>query len=95
MSQYHRILFLLILPCFVASCNGQGKTQQETAGGIKINPEGKSKLDFSEADGHFDPVYGNVHRGFRDNAGNLWFGTRGMGLCRYDGKLFTNFTGHK
>lgn len=27
-----------------------------------------------------------------DNVGNLWFGTRRHGACRYDGKTFTNFT---
>ncbi len=27
-----------------------------------------------------------------DKAGNLWFGTRRHGACRYDGKTFTNFT---
>jgi ligand-binding sensor domain-containing protein len=27
-----------------------------------------------------------------DKAGNLWFGTDGLGVCRYDGKSFTIFT---
>jgi ligand-binding sensor domain-containing protein len=27
-----------------------------------------------------------------DKDGNLWFGTRGMGLIRYDGKSFVNFS---
>jgi len=30
--------------------------------------------------------------GFRDKAGNLWFGTQGGGVSRYDGKSFTNYT---
>ncbi len=30
--------------------------------------------------------------GFRDKTGNLWFGTLGGGVSRYDGKSFTNFT---
>lgn len=29
---------------------------------------------------------------FRDKLGNLWFGTSGGGISRYDGKSFTNFT---
>ncbi|HET7818409.1 MAG TPA: two-component regulator propeller domain-containing protein, partial [Bacteroidia bacterium] len=29
---------------------------------------------------------------FTDKMGNLWFGTRGGGVSRYDGKSFTNFT---
>jgi ligand-binding sensor domain-containing protein len=27
-----------------------------------------------------------------DKKGNIWFGTAGTGLCRYDGKSFTDFT---
>jgi signal transduction histidine kinase/streptogramin lyase len=30
--------------------------------------------------------------GFKDQFGNLWFGTLGAGVSRYDGKSFTNFT---
>ncbi|TVQ16117.1 MAG: hypothetical protein EA361_04580, partial [Bacteroidetes bacterium] len=29
--------------------------------------------------------------GFRDKAGNLWFGTSGNGVSKYDGKRFTNY----
>lgn len=34
----------------------------------------------------------NVHCGFQDKAGNLWFGTTGEGVYRYDGKSFVQFT---
>jgi len=30
--------------------------------------------------------------GYKDNLGNLWFGTAGGGVSRYDGKSFTNFS---
>jgi ligand-binding sensor domain-containing protein len=36
--------------------------------------------------------YANVHCGLQDKAGNLWFGTTGEGVYRYDGKSFINFT---
>lgn len=35
---------------------------------------------------------GNVHRGLLDKNGNLWFGTTGEGIYRYDGKYFSQFT---
>ncbi len=30
--------------------------------------------------------------GFKDKAGNLWYGTSGNGASKYDGKSFTNYT---
>jgi ligand-binding sensor domain-containing protein/serine phosphatase RsbU (regulator of sigma subunit) len=34
----------------------------------------------------------SVRSAFTDRKGNLWFGTLGGGVSRYDGKSFTNFT---
>src|SRR5688572_22117372 len=34
----------------------------------------------------------NVHCGLQDKAGNLWFGTTGDGVYKYDGRSFTQFT---
>ncbi|MBI4646365.1 MAG: hypothetical protein HY738_07180 [Bacteroidia bacterium] len=28
----------------------------------------------------------------QDSKGNLWFGTQGGGVTRYDGEMFTHFT---
>lgn len=36
--------------------------------------------------------YANVHCGLQDKAGQLWFGTTGEGIYRYDGKFFTQYT---
>ncbi len=33
-----------------------------------------------------------VNSGIKDRLGNLWFGTYGGGVSRFDGKTFTNFT---
>ncbi|CAM4089513.1 two-component regulator propeller domain-containing protein [Gillisia hiemivivida] len=34
----------------------------------------------------------SILSGFKDKAGNLWFGTSGNGVSKYDGKSFTNYT---
>ncbi len=33
----------------------------------------------------------SIRSGFKDKAGNLWFGTFGNGVSKYDGKSFTNY----
>ncbi len=34
----------------------------------------------------------SIGTGFQDKSGNIWFGSNGEGVYRYDGKSFTNFT---
>ncbi len=34
----------------------------------------------------------NVYCILEDKAGNIWFGSVDAGLCRYDGKTFTNLS---
>lgn len=41
--------------------------------------------------GSGDSEYNNVHCGLKDRNGNLWFGTTGEGIYKYDGKLFTHY----
>ena len=36
--------------------------------------------------------YPQVRCGLQDRAGDLWFGTTGEGVFRYDGKGFTQYT---
>jgi len=58
--------------------------------------DGKTKADFFI---HM-PVYNTeqglalstVSSGIKDKRGNLWFGTNGGGISRYDGKAFVNYT---
>ncbi len=74
---------------FIISCRGQNPTQSEQ----KVTPVGNPKIYLPDVkDIKYDPVYGNFNCGMQDKAGNLWFGTTGLGVYRYDGKVFTNFT---
>jgi ligand-binding sensor domain-containing protein len=69
-------LFLLLLSGLF--CIGQSKT----------TPVGKPKLIKTQGSN----AYNNVFCGIQDREGNIWFGTSGEGVYRYDGKLFTQFT---
>ncbi|MBK6963149.1 MAG: hypothetical protein IPH20_04220 [Bacteroidales bacterium] len=84
------IYSLLIVLTFLTSCNGQVKTQPQTENQseTKITPVGQPKLINSQGTQAND----NVHCRLQDKAGNLWFGTTGSGVYRYDGKLFYNYT---
>ncbi len=68
---------LLLVVALVASCQAQDKGP---AAQLKmIKPAG------------VDP-YTSIRCGLEDKAGNLWFGTTGAGIYRYDGRAFVNFT---
>ncbi|MEI7662608.1 MAG: two-component regulator propeller domain-containing protein, partial [Bacteroidota bacterium] len=80
---------LLLVLMIYTSCSGQVKTQQPkiTSGPI-IATIGHPKMVKTRV----TDKYANVHCGLQDKAGNLWFGTTGEGVYRFDGKSFTNFT---
>lgn len=84
------IYSLLFVLAFLTTCNGQVKTQPQTENQseTKITPIGQPKLINSQGTQAND----NVHCSLQDKAGNLWFGTTGSGVYRYDGKLFYNYT---
>ena len=70
---------LLLLVCFKSS-DGQVKTIFPTGNEPRIiKTQGTDKNQ-------------NVQCGLLDKAGNLWFGTTGEGVYRYDGRSFSNFT---
>lgn len=80
-----QISILLLLSVVFTSCNGQIKTEINKENiaknkSFKIpKPQGLNK----EADIGF---------GIQDKDGNIWFGSYGEGVFKYDGKLFTNYT---
>jgi ligand-binding sensor domain-containing protein len=72
------LCLLFVLVSFIASCDGQ--TMPKSQGTAKIiAPPGT------------DP-YASFRCSIMDKAGNLWFGTTGAGIYRYNGKSFVNFT---
>jgi len=80
------ICSLLLVLIFFTSTYGQ--TQTDSVSGSKTNPVAHPKLIKTQGTDKNQ----NLACGLMDKAGNLWFGTSGEGVYRYDGKLFTNFT---
>lgn len=76
---YRQPLLVLFL-CITGYCNGQFKTagsKQKWQGVVKPCDIGPNA---------------NIRCSLQDKDGNLWFGTTGAGIYRYDGKTFTNFS---
>ncbi|MEO1055185.1 MAG: two-component regulator propeller domain-containing protein [Bacteroidota bacterium] len=72
------------------SCNGQVKkdlTQKEVVE-LEIEPSGQSQLKRTQGSREGD----NVNCSLQDKAGNLWFGTTGEGVYKFDGKSFKQYT---
>ncbi len=72
------------------SCNGQVKKDlpKEKVAESKIVLDDQPKLIKTQSKNPGD----NVHCGLQDKAGNLWFGTTGDGVFKYDGKSFSQFS---
>lgn len=91
MTKFKNTIFsLLLVSIFFTSCNAQTKTQQtnETVIEQLSFTSKNTKLTKTQGTDH----YQNVHCSLQDKNGNLWFGTTGEGIYRYDGKEFTQFT---
>lgn len=86
----YQIIPLLVSLLFFSASNGQVKTNlpKETENELKPLPGIQTKLVTSQGTG----ATANVHCGLQDKAGNLWFGTTGEGVYRYNGKAFINLT---
>lgn len=80
----------LLVMMLLTSCNGQTKTAQpvEPVAGQPSFTSKNTKLTKTQG----TTEHQNVHCSLQDKDGNLWFGTTGEGVYRYDGKEFTQFT---
>lgn len=82
-AQIYFLFFSLIL---FTSCNGQNSNpiEPKTIGTkyAKVTTTQPTKNALAE----------NVHCSLLDKAGNLWFGTTGHGVFKFDGESFTSYT---
>jgi ligand-binding sensor domain-containing protein len=84
------IFALLLATILFTSCNGQTTTHQ-------LKKPISEQLSFTGKNSKLTKTQGstehqNLHCSLQDKDGNLWFGTTGEGVYRYDGKEFTQFT---
>lgn len=78
-----RISFILAFVFMLSSCNGQqAHTTTISLVGKKGSLYPKEASDFSKG----------VYCGFMDSKGDLWFGSNGNGLYRYDGSTMLHYT---
>jgi ligand-binding sensor domain-containing protein len=98
--------FFLILSVFIISCKEQNKkdtTQEEPIVSKKINTDAlkkgtqKTKQNYQIPYVNISPdpdleISKFVRRIFQDKSGNLWFGTNGDGVARYNGESLDYFS---
>ncbi len=84
------IYSLLFVMCCLTSCNGQTKSNinANNQPNSKLISIGQPKIVKNQGSSESD----NIHCSLQDRLGNLWFGTTGQGVYRYDGKLFYHYT---
>jgi ligand-binding sensor domain-containing protein len=84
------VTFLILITIIASSCNAQVNTkvsdETEAEPHQFIGPNAKLRKTLGTTE------HQNVHCSLQDKAGNLWFGTTGEGVYRFDGKEFTQFT---
>lgn len=96
MTKIDKLTFLYLLGLFIfASCNGQEKTNtSKDPITSKSSPTVIKNFKAAAQSPDFDTtlVSQYIRSIFQDSKGNLWFGTIGEGVVRYDIKTLTYFS---
>jgi ligand-binding sensor domain-containing protein len=83
-------LVLLTFIVFVTSCSRQVKTELPKDSVSEQNSITTGMLKIPKPGGLNNMA--TIGCGIADKVGNIWFGSNGEGVYRFDGKSFTNFT---
>ena len=88
--QLFNLTLFLALAVELTSCNGQVKTNLPNDNGntSKTITDEQAKLIKTQGSQPGD----NVNCSLQDKVGNLWFGTTGEGLYKYNGESFIQYT---
>lgn len=87
-----KVFTFLTIIFFGTSCNGQVKKDLPNEKISESNTISQGQPKLIKNLGLSNDKGNNVHCSLQDKAGNLWFGTTGDGLFKYDGKFFTQYT---
>ena len=87
---YKPLYALLMAFVLLISCTGQTSKHTDASHTLDTTSISKGQPKLIKTQGSTESD--NVHCSIEDKVGNLWFGTTGEGVYRYDGKLFTQFT---
>ncbi len=94
-----QVPLLMLSFVFAVSCNGQDKVHspKDSTNVSKTIPAVQTEIAVPWSNSASLPsnsaqVSQYIRRIFQDKAGNLWFGTNGDGVCRYDGESLQYFT---
>jgi len=87
-----QVFTFLTIIIWGTSCNGQVKKDLSKEKISESNTISQGQPKLIKNLGLSNDKGNNVHCSLQDKAGNLWFGTTGDGLFKYDGKSFTQYT---
>lgn len=88
-AQIYFLFFLLIL---FTSCNGQNKANEQNSNPIEPHTIVTKYAKVTTTQPTKNALAENVHCSLLDKSGNLWFGTTGHGVFKFDGESFTSYT---
>lgn len=84
MAKLYKYCIFIILSLIIISCYSQVKNEDKGTNSKALQIANKEiKISLPE---------NGFYCGFLDSKGNMWFGSRGSGVFKFDGKSFTNFT---
>ncbi|MET3126805.1 ligand-binding sensor domain-containing protein [Arcicella rosea] len=89
-TTFNPIFSLLLVSMLFTSCNGQTKSKRKNEMVVEQLSFTSKNPKLTKTQG--TDQYQQVGCSLKDKSGNIWFGTTGEGVYRYDGKVFTQFT---
>jgi hypothetical protein len=79
---------ILLLMGLIISCSGKSQSRPSSASAnVKTTPAGQPDIVILPGAEHF----ALFSCALTDKSGNIWLGTTGAGIYKYDGKLYTHF----